>query len=84
MGQRGEQGVRALLAALFQSNPDADLIIVDVDHGWGERARMQRPLATSYYNSHFLLHSFTMRFTPSRCGGWSRSHIGRRCLSRVA
>jgi 2-ketoarginine methyltransferase len=61
LGQRGEQGVRALLTALFQSNPDADLIVVDVDHGWGERARMQHPLATSYYNSYFLLHPFTMQ-----------------------
>jgi 2-ketoarginine methyltransferase len=59
LGQRGEQGVRALLAALFERNPDADLIVIDVDHCWGERSRMEHPLATTYYNLYFLLHPFT-------------------------
>jgi len=59
LGQRGEAGVRDMLAAVFAANPEADLVIIDIDSGWQDPVRMQHPLAMAYYNSYFLLHPFT-------------------------
>jgi 2-ketoarginine methyltransferase len=61
LGQRGEQGVRELLGALFESSPDAELIVIDVDHRLADRERMRHPLAQTYYNGYFLLHPFTQQ-----------------------
>lgn len=61
LGQRGEAGVYQLLEALFENSPDADLIVIDVDHQLDSRERMEHPLAQSYYNGYYLLHPFTQQ-----------------------
>jgi 2-ketoarginine methyltransferase len=71
LGQRGEAGVRALLTTLFDTNPDADLVIIDVDHRWRDEAAMRRPLAVAYYNAYFLLHPFTQQ-RLERIDYWER------------
>lgn len=59
LGQRGEEGVRQLLGALFDASPGADLIVIDVDHQLGSPEHMRHPLAQTYYNGYYLLHPFT-------------------------
>jgi 2-ketoarginine methyltransferase len=85
LGQRGEDGVRAMLAAVFAANPDADLVIIDIDTGFGDPDRMRHPLAMAYYNSYFLLHPFTEQ-RLERLGYWEDlfESCGIRIVERLA
>lgn len=85
LGQRGEAGVKDLLGALFTNNPDADLVIIDIDHLWWDKARMDHPLARTYYNSYFLLHPYTeQRLEP--VGFWEKlfEECGLEVVQRLA
>ncbi|WP_067651206.1 methyltransferase [Nocardia harenae] len=59
LGQSGEVGVRAFLRALFDTNPDIELLVIDIDYCWDDAERMRDPHRTNYYNHYFLLHPFT-------------------------
>jgi 2-ketoarginine methyltransferase len=59
LGQRGDEAVDEFLSEYFRNSPDADMMIIDIDHVWADREAMHHPLARNYYNQYFLLHPFT-------------------------
>lgn len=59
LGQRGDEAVDDFLREYFNNSPDADMMIIDINHVWADRAAMHHPLAKNYYNQYFLLHPFT-------------------------
>ena len=59
LGQRGDSGVEEFLREYFDNSPNADMMIIDIDHVWNDPAEMHHPLARNYYNQYFLLHPFT-------------------------
>jgi 2-ketoarginine methyltransferase len=59
LGQRGDAAVDGFLNAYFDNSPDADLIVIDIDHKWLDTETMHKPLSRNYYNQYFLLHPFT-------------------------
>lgn len=66
LGQDGEPGVRRLLTGLFESAPDADLVVIDIDLRSSDPVTMAHPLARNYYNAYFLMHPFTGQRLMSR------------------
>ncbi|RZU51660.1 2-ketoarginine methyltransferase [Krasilnikovia cinnamomea] len=71
LGQDGEEGVRELLNTLFDTSPDLDLAIVDIDLRSADAESMSHPLAQHYYNAYFLMHPFTSQRLESR-GWWEK------------
>jgi len=59
LGQRGDEAVDDFLREYFRNSPDADMMIIDINHTWADRDAMHHPLARNYYNQYFLLHPFT-------------------------
>jgi len=66
LGQDGEPGVRRLLSGLFDSAPDVDLVVIDIDLRSSDPVAMAHPLARNYYNAYFLMHPFTGQRLMSR------------------
>jgi 2-ketoarginine methyltransferase len=66
LGQEGEPGVRRLLTELFETAPDLDLVVVDIDLKSFDEAAMKHPLAQNYYNAYYLMHPFTRQRLETR------------------